>query len=226
MTDLINAIAHSNIFAESASDLIREEFGLLKFLITFSYTVITAIAAFLGFNTWKSLKESKEQISELVEQAVTKEIAERISQRIEDVERIVKQEAIVSTTKVKYCLPMLNPDIESLQEYQLLKNRGFNTAPAANYERKSSFSNCDVVVMDFVNGEFPEDEEVIDILTNVADIISERSTIVIYIKRRVDKLDNIFSDRDIYYTPANNVLTLMGRVIDAAQINKAFAGLK
>lgn len=226
MTDLINAIAHSNIFAESASDLIREEFGLLKFLITFSYTVITAIAAFLGFNTWKSLKESKEQISELVEQAVTKEIAERISQRIEDVERIVKQEAIVSTTKVRYCLPMLNPDIESLQEYQLLKNRGFNIAPAANYERKSSFGNCDVVVMDYVNGEFPDDEEVIDVLTKVADKISKRSTIVIYIKRRVNKLDSIFSDRDIYYTPANNVLTLMGRVIDAAQINKAFAGLK
>lgn len=226
MLDLFTAIVQSNILAESASDLIKEEFGLLKFLITFSYKIVTAIAGFLGFTTWKNLKESRERINELVEKAVAKEIAERVNQRITEVERIVQKEAIVSSTEVKYCLPMLDPDIESLQEYQLLTNRGFKISSVENYERKSSFSNCDVVVMDFVNGQFSDNDEVISILEKVVVIIPEKSTIVIYIKCRVDRLDNTFTNQDVYYTPANNILTLMGRVIDAAQINKAFKGLK
>ena len=231
MANLINAITQSNILAQITGDLIRDEFDLLKLMITISFSIVsfaflsvTAIAGFVGFTKIQSLRELKEGVNDLVEKAVANEIAERINQRIDDVERIVRQEEIVSSTNVKYCLPMLDPDIKSLQEYQLLNNRGFDISPVENYERKSSFSNCDVVVMDFVNAEFP-DEEVISILNKIVTLIPERSTIVIYIKRRVNELDNVFDNQDVYYTPANNVLTLMGRAIDAAQINKAFEGL-
>ncbi|VEP18152.1 conserved hypothetical protein [Hyella patelloides LEGE 07179] len=233
MSNLINAIAHSNFLASITSELVKDEFDLLKSNISYSYRIInfafisvTAIAGFVGLTKILSFKELKRDVNDLIERTVTKEIAEKVNQRIEDVERIVKQEAIVSSTNVKYCLPMLNPDIRSLQEYKLLDNRGFNISPVENHERKSSFSNCDVVVMDFVNGQFSDDEEVISILKKIVAIIPERLTIVIYIKRRVNELDNIFNNQDVYYTPANNVLTLMGRAIDAAQINKAFAGLK
>ena len=227
MPNLINAIAHLNLLGDITPELVKDEFDLLKFMITISYSIIsfafiavTSIAIYVGLNKIQTLKELKEGVNDLVEQAVSKEIAERVNKRIEDVERIVKQETIVSSTNIKYCLPMLNPDLESLQEYQLLNNRGFNISPVENYERKSSFSNCDVVIVDFVNAEFP-DEEVISILNKIVGLIPERSTIVIYIKRRVNQLDSIFSNEDVYYTPANNILTLMGRAIDAAQINKA-----
>ncbi len=228
MANLITAIAHNNLLAQITSELVKDEFDLLKSNISYSYRVITfaflavtTIAGAVGFTKIQSLKELKEGVNDLVEKTVAKEIAEKVNQRIEDVERIVKQEAIVSSTNIKYCLPMLDPDVKSLQEYKLLDNRGFNISPVENHERKSSFSQCDVVIMDFVNSQFSDDEEVINILKKIVAIIPGRSTIVIYIKRRVNELDNIFNNQDVYYTPANNILTLMGRAIDAAQIANA-----
>lgn len=215
-------IVQSSLIAESANHLMSQELNLLMRQFTLFYSGIGILATFItiliSVSYWKTIKDAKEQIDSLVKKAVAEEISNRVNQRIEDVEKIIQKEAIVSQTVAKYCLPMLNPDVQLLEEYQLLKNRGFQISPVENYERRASYAKCHVLIMDFVNANFPDDQEVVNILKEVANNIPDKSTIVIYIKRRVAELDSIFSNQDVYYTPANNILTLMGRVIDAAQI--------
>ena len=107
MPDLIIAITNLNLLGDITPELVKDEFDLLKFMITISYSIIsfaflavTAIASFVGFTKIQTLNELKEGVNDLVEQAVAKEIAERVNKRIEDVERIVKQEVIAQSANI------------------------------------------------------------------------------------------------------------------------------
>jgi hypothetical protein len=55
---------------------------------------------------------------------------------------------------------------------------------------------------------------------------SPQSVLVIYIGRRVTAFDNLLSKTNIYYTLANNTVTLMARVVDSAHIAYALRGGK
>lgn len=79
------------------------------------------------------------------------------------------------------------------------------------------------MVLDFVNQDFTDDEASA-IVEQVADNFSPKSVLVIYIGRRVPAFDNLLKDKNIYYTPANNAVSLMGRVVDSAHMAYALRG--
>ncbi len=236
MPNLINAIVQSNLIVETISDSLKYEFTILTTVITLSFATITAMAAYFGWNnkkaTTEAIEDSKKKIANLLDEAINKQIKDSINPKIQDIEKIVKQEAVIREVKVKYCLPFANRKIENLEEFRLLENRGFYIKAEKSYSIQSKLEDCDVFVLDFVNGEYQDNEDdknkILDIINKAANSIPKKSAFIFYVKVHLShaKLNSIFQDIDVYYTPANNVLTLMGRVIDAAQINKAFEGLE
>lgn len=235
MLNLVTLIANNNLIAQTTtSDLISDELGLLKFLVIFSYTAITSIAGFLGLTTWRNIQDAKQQVNSLVEEAVIKEIAEILDTKKEDVKAIIETESIIKQTNVKYCLPHSNKDIKSIEEFKLLNNRKYQITSEKNYAAKTPFLECDVFILDFVNGDFKDNDkdknEILRIIETAAKNMLDKSTLVYFVKLRLDngKLYSIFEAENIniYHTAANNALTLMGRVMDAAQITKASKGLE
>ena len=86
---------------------------------------------------------------------------------------------------------------------------------------------CDVLVLDFLTKDFSEDERA-RIISNIISIFNQspvKFTLVIYVpfgnKRLSDELQKLLDDNNIFSTPANLPITLMGRVVDAAHMSYA-----
>lgn len=242
MTDLINAIAHNNLLVQITSDLVKDEFDLLKFLIIVSYSIFFGVLGLSGFGIWKAFSEINETIMQIVDKKVVDEMSKLLEVKKEDVKAILETESIIKKTNVTYFLPHSNKeqDIDLLEEFKLLKKRRYKIMPRKDYGNKTPFLDCDVSVLDFINGVLvnigndrnasnadkkKNNEDILDVVKTVANNMQEKTTLVIYVEGRVNGLDEIFDNHSKYYTPANNLVSLMGRVMDAAQITEAAKGL-
>jgi hypothetical protein len=206
--------------------------------------ILGILAAFAGYIFGKSLSEAKamadeiarSEVNRVVSNAITQEVnsilprlkeeikqevnrgvSETVNRRIEEVQRTLDREKVVSSTKIDYLLPLENQPTRVPQECNLLERRGFGEVRFRHNLQQHNAQLYDVVVIDFVNSDFT-DEEVSNIVEEVTTNWSSQSALAIYIGRRVEALDDLLRDKQIYFTPANNAVTLMGRVVDAAQM--------
>lgn len=185
-------------------------------MINTQFTIVTVLTAIIALVAGGTLWEIRKKIKDLVEQQVAKSIAEQINKSRQIVERSLEREEVIDRTIVDYILPTDAPVTEATKECQILRKRGFQEVRFCSRLQELAPQTHKIVILDFVNENF-QNEDIIRIVEEVSNILSNKSVLVIYINRRVDGLDNFFTDKQIYYTPANNAITLIGRVVDAAQ---------
>lgn len=153
---------------------------------------------------------------------------------MENVKRTLQQERIIGDTIVNYYLPNAN---QPPNEFKLLKARGFRDVrfPRDQQQLQSAISatrnfveTADVVILDLENWITPTQQKFstlaepereaaakdqIDILLTV---LPSSTVLVVYIRSVVKYLYSV--PRDRYISPANNPVTLIGMVADAAYV--------
>lgn len=192
-------------------------FALISLLIVISGAILTYFNIDSFKKAQNTIKAVQQEIEGLVRQEFNRSIAQSIERRLEAVERVIEKEEVISSTRVDYLLPHEPAKNSVPDEYKLLENRGFQEIRFREEIQKRDRRLYEVLVLDFVN-DFFTDESIIEIIKQVADNLAPTSALVIYINRRLSELDDILKAKKVYFTPANNAVTLMGRVVDAAQM--------
>jgi|GEM_PF-5847277 len=188
--------------------------------------VIGVLGVVAGFVFNKTLKEARETAEETVEREVKKSLKRKIKEEIEIIKRSLDQERIIDITKVNY---FLDGESNEPELCTLIRDRKFKSVnfygQVADLNRNR---NCDVLVLDFVTKDYSEVERK-KIIENIIELHNKHSvkfTLVIHVpfgkdKKLSDELQKLLDDNGIFFTPANAPITVMGRVVDAAQMSYA-----
>ena len=182
---------------------------------------MSGVAVFI-FN--KTLKEARETAEEIVEREVEKSIRKRVNEETEIIRRSFDQERIIDITKVNY---FLDGEYNEPELCGIIRDRRFKSVNFyGNFDQLNH--NCDVLVLDFVTKDYPETERerIIKKIIALHNKSSVNFTLVIYVssafeKRLSKELQGLLDDNGIFSTPANAPITVMGRVVDAAQMSYA-----
>lgn len=185
-------------------------------LLTSIFVIVTS------FQNKKTLKDAIAEIDKSVKRQVNIYIVKSIEKRIESLERTVEKEEVIGSTIIKYVESINRNNRETLAEVKLLKQRGFKDIFVNSYPLKRDRKMYDVLVIDFFNRSFasPEEkeEEVVNIVEQVIDNLLPQTALVVYVSSYIKGLDNVIKNKQVYFTPANNPVSLIGRVVDAAQM--------
>lgn len=203
-------------------ELFQKAFQSFTTTINITLGIFSAILAALGgigiFVFGRSLQETKKSVDRLVETEVNKTISGAIEKRIGYLEKVLDREEVTGKTRVNYLLLTTahpSPPIA----FRLLRNRGFQQIDFHN-EVPSSLENS-VVVLDWANYDFSEEQQ----RQQVNEIINRAATssiLIVYIKKRSSVVNELLERNEIdFKIAANNSLSLMGYVIDAAHISAA-----
>jgi hypothetical protein len=215
----INLLARQFDFFFRAVGLIFTAIAILLTLIG----LLTAI--FVIVTSWqnkKTLKEAKADIEKSVKRQVNNYIATTIEKRVESLERTLEKEEVIGSTIVKYVVSIEQNNGRKAEEVKLLEQRGFKDVFVRFYPLQRDRKQYDVLVLDFVNKSFTNNEEkekeVLDIVKQASENMLPQTALVVYVAGRIEGLDDVLKKKQVYFTPANNAITLMGRVVDAAQM--------
>ncbi len=214
-------------FLKDANTQLTESFNAFISTINTAFVLIGILLGVLGlvgtFLYGKTLSDVKQSAGSLVTQEVNRIVSKTIKERVDYFERVLEREEVIGRVTVDYLLPIEHRPDKSPEECQLLQNRGFQEVKARWFVDQRDRRLWDILVLDFVNHDFTDDD-VSAKVKEVADNFSPKSVLVIYIGRRVPALDNLSKNKKIYYTLANNAVSLMGRVVDSAHMAYALRG--
>lgn len=237
----IELLKHQLEFLTDANTRLAKSFDF------FSKTILAIVALLGGIGVFlfgKTLKEAKQiaddvaraEIRRVVSQSITEEvnrvlpglkdeikqeinnnISATITQRIEDVQRAIEREGIIGFTSIEYVA--LNSPSQP-KEVNLLRNRSFQAVNfRSNWEQLGN--QYDVLVLDFFTQDF-SDEQRLEIIRENINKFSSQSALVIYAppppKGLKPEVFTVLDENQVYYTPANNPVALIGRVVDAAHM--------
>ena len=223
----------SNISPSTDINLLAKQFDFFFRAVGVTFTGITILLTIIGlltsiivivtsFQNKKSLKDAIAEIDKSVKRQVNTYIVKSIEKRIESLERTIEKEEVIGSTIIKYVESINRDNRETPAEVKLLKQRGFKDVFIDSYPLKRDRRMYDVLVVDFCNRSFvskeEKEKEVVNIVEQVIENLLPQTALVIYVNGRIEGLDNVIKDKKIYFTPANNAITLMGRVVDAAQM--------
>lgn len=216
-TDLIQ------MFRDSHAQL-TTTFNVFVGLISAILAVVGTLLAITGFRNrqeiQQTLKEAKLQIAEQVRSEVDRQIAEKIDEEIGYIKRIAGREAVIGRTQVHYVYVTDDLDF-TLPEYTQLEARGFQVNPF-HYRRDRRWPPSHVFVIDLVTPN-PSNEQKEALVADIAQQFLAQprppATLVFYVKGIVNAIDAL--PKELNYNIANMRGTLLGRVIDAAQIAHA-----
>jgi hypothetical protein len=189
-------------------------------------TAITLFGAVLfgkslaDFN--RTLRNINTEVDGIVRRQVEREIGSRIQNRLDRLEDVLVREAVLGQITVDYILPVAQ--LNSLpHEVKFLQRRGFRATPRFIPAEQISATTLigEVVVLDLFNSKIAPDQADAIIRAIAQQIPFKRSVLVVYIVGYQSKeLNQILADGH-YCVPANSLLSLVGRVVDAAYVADA-----
>ena len=207
-------------------EFLKGQFQSLTTTFNIYVTLLSAVAAlFVGFAAWffkRTLSEAKQEVQQLVREAVKLEIAASIKQRVETLEQILEREEVPGLVSIDYVLQVASGTLP--KEYRLLNAR----FPKIKVRKLDSRKfNGDVVVLDLVNyqptGSKLEEAELEQVLQAVIDKMSPESVLAVYVRGRYGAIEQL-SQKIAYYTSTNVPTQLLGNVINCAYVAHALYG--
>jgi hypothetical protein len=212
--DQIELLTQQIEFLQDANSRMANSFGQFVTLVNVAITVLVAVIGILGFSTRKEIKQS---LDDMVRAEVSKQLANTVQAQVEDLDRIVRREALVGQTQVDYLLPTATAN-DLTAEYQLLKARGFQMAWLP-YDPDRRLAASHVLVLDLINPNLSEERQeafITEVGRKISHLSSQTPVLVIYVRGRRQAVDAF--PKEMVYIPANSRGTLIGAVTDAAQV--------
>jgi hypothetical protein len=207
-------------------EFLKSQFSSLTTTFNIYVSLISAVAAvFVGFAAYffkRTLSEAKQEVHQLVREAVQLEIAASIQKRVSVLEQVLEREEIPSLVSVDYLLQTASGSLP--QEYRFLQARFPRLKARAIASRKFT---GDVVVLDLVHY-LPQtpplsDPEVGQVLQEIADKISPETVLVVYVRGRYGAIEQL-SSKVSHYTSANVPIQLLGTVTNSAYVAYTLRG--
>jgi hypothetical protein len=207
-------------------EFLRNQFQSLTTSFNIYVALLSAVTVlFVGIAAWvfkRTMAEAKQEVDQLVKAEIRRAIAERVERRIDYLERILEREEVPGLVSVDYVLQNISGSLP--KEYRLLNAR-FSKIKLRRFDSRKL--NGDVVVLDLVNylpqGEKLTEEELDQILQDVADKLSPDSVLAIYVRGRYTAIEALGQKLD-YYTSANVPTQLLGNVINSAYVAHTLRG--
>lgn len=209
-------------FFKDATTQLTESFNSLLNTINIVSIFIGVLAALIGFFYFSNIREARKNIRELVNQEVQKNIMQAIEIEKQQIERSLQKEKIISDTKITYLLPKEQRNYQNTQEISMLEGRGFSQVYICYNLQNFYPKNYDILVIDFINFSLTSEEK----MGVVEKIIEESSNDLIWViynsSDRAEYLSPELTQKlkasNIKYIVANTYISLMGNVVDAAQV--------
>lgn len=222
-------------FAEKLRLITDENKNLSESFKNFIVTMQFALAGFgllsagitgaIAYVFKTNLDDAKQVAKEGINQRVDAHISDLLDSKLETVRRTLQKEEVIGSTWVDYCL-MGAKAIP--KEFDFLKRRGFQEVRPRQDEQQLRRSSAQVVVLDLENwvnlqgvpfSKLPDGDresvakQQVDLLL---DVLAIDIVLVVYVRSPVKYLYSVPKDR--YVSPANNPVTLVGMVSDAAYV--------
>ena len=207
-------------------EFLKSQFRSLTTTFNIYVSLVSAVAAlFVGFAAYffkRTLSEAKQEVRQLVREAVQVEIAESIKKRVDMLEQVLQREEVPSLVSVDYVMQDASAPLP--REYRFLHAR----FPRLKVRRLDSRKfTADVVVLDLVNY-LPNSTELSEaaleqILHEAADKIAPESVLAVYVRGRYKAIDTL-GQKVNYYTLANVPTQLLGNVVNSAYIAYTLRG--
>jgi hypothetical protein len=221
----LDFVEKANTILDSISTKYNFAMNSIIALVGVILTFITIALGLLYYSTNNNLKEATNNATEKIKNKVDQYIAEQIEIEVENAKRTLETERIVSETIVDYYIP---DDSSETNEYKLFQQRGFKDVKFSNNGEKPETPLGQVFVLDLENirnfsslSQEDKEAETRKNLPIVLDWIKHKKAIVlvIYVNGHIKAINELLSqEKERYYTPANNAVTLMGRVVNAAYV--------
>ncbi len=208
----IEAITQTN---KDLSESFKTFVETMKFVLVIFGFLGGAIAFIFG----KNLDDAKKVARDAIRQNVDSHVTALVQTEIENVKRTLQRERVISDTIVSYYLPNAT---QPPSEYQLLKARGFREVSFPKDQPQLQNKRADVVVLDLENWlsttltEDQREEAAKTQIDALLTLLPQSSVLVIYVRRHIRHLNSV--PRDRYVIAANNPVTLIGTVADAAYV--------
>jgi len=212
--DQIELLTQQIEFLQDANSRMATSFSQFVTLIN---AVVVVVGVFLGILGFRTRQEIKQSLDEMVRAEVNKQIASTVQAQVEDLDRIVRREALVGQTQVDYLLPTATAN-DLTAEYQLLKARGFQMAWLP-YDPDRRLAASHVLVLDLINPNLSEERQealITEVGRKISHLSPQPPVLVIYVRGRRQAVDAF--PKEMVYIPANSRGTLIGAVTDAAQV--------
>jgi hypothetical protein len=217
---------------KSLSESFKNFIGTMQFALVGFAALSAGITGAIAYIFKTNLDDAKQVAKEGINQRVDAYMSDLLDSKLEVVRRTLQKEEVISSTLVDYCLlgKKATPN-----ELELLSGRGFQSVRLRQEESQLRRSSARVVVLDLENWvnvqglPFPtlpegererEAKQQIDLLL---DILPIEVVLVVYVRSTVKYLYSLPKDR--YVSPANNPVTLVGMVTDAAYVAAGMKGL-
>jgi hypothetical protein len=231
-------------FLDSANTGSAKSFNdSISHLETFMLIFISAIVAILGGSLWTS----KDNALKILDGQLEKIIAQKVDDRTDVLKTLIEKEGVIGKTNIHYLLigDYQKPTECQLFIDRQFKEVEFFTNIQDCKNSLNDLSNkneYNVIVIDFLNQEFVSEEknlkklseeqkriiqqgreEIINLIIKIINKSSLKLVLVIYVPSPPRQglhppIFQLLDENEIYYTPANNPVSLIGRVVDAAQM--------
>lgn len=213
-----------DLISQANKDL-NESFKTFVDTMKFVLVVFGFLGAVVAFVFGKNLDDAKKVARDATRQEVDSRVATLVQAEIDNVKRTLQRERIIGDTIVHYYLPNA---LQSPHEFKLLQVRGFRDVRFAKDKQQLQSVRAEVVVLDLENWVMPDQQPFtslvnpdrdaaaklqIDALLNV---LPSSTVLVVYVRSPLNYLYSV--PRDRYVSPANNPVTLVGMVADAAYV--------
>lgn len=174
-----------------------------------------------------SIQNQQAAIATEVQQRVQREVGLVVRSRIDRLEDVLKREAILSTIKVDYILPVSEPpgwpqNLGFL--LKVLESRGFQTLPRfiPAFQQEASAQDMpmltgDVVVLDLENAQVSDDRRDQIIRWVAQKVPFQKATLVVYTTGRHQAINELPAAGH-YCVGANSPLSLVGHAVNAAYV--------
>ncbi len=221
-TEKLKLLADENQKLSESFKTFITAFGLL------SGGAVAALAVIFG----KTLKEAQDSVDGVLNRKVETvlagrlaEVSEKLEVKMSDFKRTLHKEEVVGSTLVDYWLFGAEP---LPNEFALLVSRGFRSVRSRREERAISEPCGDVVVLDLENwldasgqrfailAEEVREREAQRQVDLIMGMLPKGAVLVVYTRSTVKYLFGVPKTR--LMSPANNPVTLVGMVSDAAYV--------
>ncbi|KAM3090195.1 hypothetical protein ACKFKG_30585 [Phormidesmis sp. 146-35] len=228
-TEKLKLITDEN---KTLSESFKNFISTMQFALVGFAALSAGITGAIAYIFKTNLDDAKQVAKDGINQRVDAYMSDLLDSKLEVVRRTLQKEEVISSTLVDYCL-LSKTAVPT--EFELLNGRGFRSVRLRQEETQLRRSSAQVVVLDlenWVNGQglrfptLPEGEreqtakQQVDVLL---DILPIEVVLVVYVRSTVKYLFSVPKDR--YVSPANNPITLVGMVTDAAYVAAGMKGL-
>ncbi|KAM3098711.1 hypothetical protein ACKFKF_16700 [Phormidesmis sp. 146-12] len=228
-TEKLKLITDEN---KTLSESFKNFISTMQFALVGFAALSAGITGAIAYIFKTNLDDAKQVAKDGINQRVDAYMSDLLDSKLEVVRRTLQKEEVISSTLVDYCL-LSKTAVPT--ELELLNGRGFQSVRLRQEETQLRRSSAQVVVLDlenWVNGQglrfptLPEGareqtaKQQVDVLL---DILPIEVVLVVYVRSTVKYLFSVPKDR--YVSPANNPITLVGMVTDAAYVAAGMKGL-